>query len=139
MRKPTTLHPAEHYQTVFWHEPAVGTEFQDLLKTEYWTHVARQMRPFTVVKIVPEDLSYYAELLVTAVGPLSASMQVLREPLKITANQATGDNEFEIKWVSPTRKFGVVRKSDGSMLKDGFETKERADTWRRDHSKVMAA
>ena len=46
--------------------------------------------------------------------------------------------EFEVGWGGPAHKHRVIRKSDRSPVKTGFDTREQAEQWVRNHMKAVA-
>jgi hypothetical protein len=119
-----------------------GTEFADLLKPEYWSHIAQKLRPHTIIKVIPEDGSYWAELLVLSCDRLWAKVHVLRhhdltevdaDP-EATASRLAG---FEILWKGPTKKHVVIRKADGMIIAEAIQTKGEAQLWLDGHLKTI--
>lgn len=140
MQVPTKLTPADYAVTVYFHSPEFGVSLKDIQKPEYWVHVARQLRPGHRIEVLASDETYWAMLIVRAVGRTEAVVQVLQE-VKLGKSEAPADAEspFEIKWRGPTKKFSAVRKSDGAVVKEDMQTREQADQWLKNHLKTMAA
>lgn len=137
------LHLTQHALVDYTHTVSEGTEFADLLKPEYWAHVAQKLRPHTLIKVIPEDGSYWAELLVLSCDRLWAKVFVMRHydlTEAIENDEATASRlvEFEIQWKGPVKKHVVIRKSDRSILAEGIQTKGEAQLWLDGHLKTIA-
>lgn len=136
---------AELVRLIFAVTPEHGTDFDDLLKPDYWAHVAQQMRIGSVIEVRPEDGSYYAELFIRDCGRLWAKVAVLR---KIDFADAAAesleaeDPSFSVAWHGPHAKHVVFRMKPGGgkeILRDGFDTKDAASAWLSQHLMALAA
>lgn len=121
-----------------------GTPFEDLIKADYWAHVAQKFRPHTIIKVVPEDGSYWAELLVLSCDRLWAKVFVMRHyDLQAvdadSAAVASLADGFEVLWKGPMKKHVIVRKADGAILQAGIQQKTEANLWLTEHLKTIAA
>lgn len=140
MIKPTKLHTAEHSVVVYHHCPEEGVTLADVIKSDYWTHVAPQLRIGHRIEIMAPDGAWWAMLLVRAVGRHEAVVQALQHVvLGQAAEVSPADVPYEIKWRGPARQFGVIRKSDGEVIKDQFAVREHAALWLTNHMRSMAA
>lgn len=138
------LHLTQHATLDYTHDPREGTAFEELLKPEYWAHVAHKLRPQTIIKVTPEDGSYWAELLVLSCDRLWAKVFVMRNyDLQAVAADpasiATLADGFEVQWKGPTKKHVVIRKSDSTILQEGIQQKADAQLWLTEHVKTVAA
>lgn len=138
--KPTKLFSAEHAVVVYYHAPEFGVSLDDTLKPDYWTHVAKSLRVGHRIEMMAADGSWWAMLLVRAVGRHEAVVQALQhvelgEPVSVEI----ADSAYEIKWRGPARKYGIVRKSDGEVIREDIPVKEQAVQWLQNHMKSMAA
>lgn len=138
--KPTKLLLAEHALVLWHHVPEFGVTFDALLERGYWAHVAKSLRVGHRIEVMAPDGAWWGNLLVRAVGPNEAAVQPLQfVQLGAAETVASADMPYEVKWRGPARQFGVVRKDDGSVVKDGFQIKEDAARWAVNHLKAMAA
>lgn len=112
---------------VFRVTPEVETPLSAILDPAYWAHVSAKMRPGDLLQVMPEDLSYFAELIVRDAGNLYAKVAVLHHVVFNKAEEVKTPEGYEIRWRGPKCKFGVVRGND--VLKDGFLDKGEAKTW----------
>ncbi len=133
---------AQYARNVWLASPAEGQEFTDLLKPDYWAHVASQLRPMDQIDVYPEDMSYYARLVVTETGVGAARVVPIIMPVALAREESeelkkSVLDDYNVKWVSPSRKYGVIRKSDGERVRDGFADKESAMQWAAGHAKTL--
>lgn len=124
---------AEFKRNAWRASPANGETLEDVMKPEYWTHVAAQLRPLDRIEVVPEDMSFFAELLVTKCDRLFAKTVVithvpLTEEAKPAAKPVPAGNgvEYKVEWKGGA-KFCVIR-SDGEVISKGHAAKEDAQT-----------
>lgn len=123
-----------------------GTPFEEILKPEYWAHVAGSGRviPRNKICAMPEEGHWYAELIVLQVGQNWIKVQPLPGyPVALgeDASVEPDSNEFpgyEIKWRGPVHKFAAIRLSDGEPVKIGFSTRQAVRLWLTEHMKAMA-
>ncbi len=117
---------------VFRATPEIDTPVSAMLDRGYWAHVSANLRPGDKIEVIPEDFSYFAELIVIDAGKLYANVRLLRneplsEPIKVKAG-------YDIKWAGPYAKFRVVRGKD--VLQEGFADKSDANAWLENHVKA---
>jgi len=75
---------------------------------------------------------------VRAVSRVEAVMGIIRENhFGNAANIAVESLPYERVFRGPSVKWSVVMKSDGSVLKENFQTPEEADRWMVAHQKAM--
>lgn len=136
----TRLKQAEQYCTAYAAVLPHDQSLDDALNPEYWANVAATLRQHDTIRIIPEDGSYFAELLVLDAARGYAKVKILRHVL---LDEPVGDAEAPlidlfVKWDGPHNKFTVIRKSDGEKLKTGFVEKTSAQRWLDDHLASMA-
>ena len=110
-----------------------GTTVADMLKRDYWAHVAQRMRPGTKIAVLTEDKRLYAEFIVFALGSTWAEVRQLGTEInvdKLVAGSGVAD-DFIIRDLGLIKKWGVIRVSDGREVKaDGsLETEDAARAW----------
>jgi len=138
--KPTSILAAEHAVVVYFHSPESGVGLDDILKPDYWTHVATRLRPGHRIEVLSDDGTYWAMLIVRAVGKHEAYVQALQHvALGQPAVAAGPESPFEVKWRGPARRFGVIRKTDKEIIKEDFQLREHAELWVKNHMNSMAA
>lgn len=139
--RPTVLQIREHANAVFYHMPETNIPFETILDPSYWAHVAAKMKAGNEIRVDAFDMSWSACLKVRWADRVSAKVGVIAHAQFEAIDEAemTAETPYEVKWRSPTRKHGVIRKSDGQVLKDGFETKPAAHLWAGNYFRNMAA
>jgi hypothetical protein len=127
----------EHKQPFYTVTAPVGTTREAVLMPAFWTHVAKRMVAMSEIRIMPLDGAWYGIYLVLYADAIQAKLVELSfHDLGGVAVDAGG--EFYVKWGSPAVKFRVLRTSDDSVLKDGFDKKEQAERWMVDNLKRAA-
>ena len=139
---PTRLKHAEYVRSHYRIEPIAGASLNDVCAPDYLGHVAAQLRPGDLLEIMPECMSWYAEAIVVDATKLSARIQPTLGPVSIDAGeQVLASDIFAARWISPTARFGVVRKADDQLMAKQFPTKADAEQWiaQRVGMKVVSA
>lgn len=138
--KPTKLALAEHTVVTYYHVPEFETSFEDVLEPDYWAHVAPSLRQGHRIELLSADGSWWAMLLVRAAGKHEAIVQELQHvELGKSVQPEIESAAFEVKWRGPSRKFGVIRVSDGAVVKEDIQTKEGAAKWLSNYVQNLAA
>ena len=120
-------------------EPDV--EIDDMLRPEYWTHVAGSTfrGELNYIHVLWKDKSRLAKLYVIDYNNLYASVKVVeyfdfRKPEAETAKEESKIKEIEkpaarftVKWSGPNTKFKIIRVSDDAVMADNIKTKEEAE------------
>jgi hypothetical protein len=128
---------------VLWNEheivPEAGTPFERVLEADYWANIAAKMRAGDTLIVMPDDGAWRAELLVWDVGHNYAQVsQVWKaERPQFAAAPGLSEDDFEVSFAGPIKKWRVIRKSDRAELKDGLPTRPSAEGWRDDHRKAL--
>ena len=131
-------------QDMIVHPPA-GTTLLDLQRPDYWTHVARLLRPYDRLEVRFADGRGWAELLVRVVEPRAVVVHVLRSEIFCTA---AGEPLAEV--VVPDGYKVALRGAKGwiiTRLSDGEDipteqvqkTKEAAAVWLSAYLRKLAA
>lgn len=128
------LTEAEFSRVVWSAIPESGTTLADMVKPEYWAHVAKFLKPGARIEIQPEDNSWFAELYVRAVKEQSAVVQVLRAVTFDEAPQASASAPAYFAKFSGAAKWRVYRASDNAVMAEKLDTREQADAWIADNA-----
>lgn len=122
--------------------PPVGTPLEHLLKPEYWSHVRGRFAQFAagaIVRAMPKDHAWWAELLVTQAGQGFARVTLLRDvKLDPAAAAPLVPPGYDIHPL-PSGKYRAVRLQGGVVLSDKCQTFEDALKVVRDDIRVLAA
>lgn len=142
--KPKKLHEAdftltESAQVFNTVTPPVGTTREDMLQPIFWSHVASRLRPMTEIRAMPKDGAWYGLYLVLYADRTQAKVKELGFwPVAEQAESVPETQDYEVKWISPPCKFGVIRKADREPVKDGFASKEDATRWLIQYARTTA-
>lgn len=118
---------------------SAGTPYKDVLRPDFWTHVAAKLKKWSKVTVIPEDGAYYAELLVVMTSKTDVVVkQLLFMQLEATQEVVVDSKDYRIDFGGPAVKWRVTRKNDRKVVKDGFENTELAKAWLRDYEKAVA-
>ena len=149
MQKLNDLYPADQVRNNWQIRPEVGVMIDDITQPEYWANVANKMTVGDEISVFAKDATYFAKLLVLAVSDRSTGQTVRAQWAKVfVLNKVNiGDAEtaitfdeikYDLKWRG-IAKFSVVRKSDKSILQDGFSSRNDAAKWANAHETTVAA
>lgn len=122
----------------------VGVSVDDALDPEFWAHVGKKLRPLDTIRLQAADRTFIAETVVISAGPGFAKLKLLAK-YELVADVAaleaeeSGESAFTVKWDSPSTKWAVIRKSDKVKLRDGFATKEDAQSFALNHQRAVLA
>ena len=115
----------------------VGTTIDDVLKFEYWAHIAENMKPYDHIEVRAEDDSWLAYLIVRRVERSAAVVHLLHHyEFDAPARSVGPALVHEVQWKGPQRRFAVVRLSDAALIKDEFATKDEAGRWLREYERT---
>lgn len=137
---PQGLKGAEFASTTHSATPEAGTPYSRVLEPTYWALVSQNLRPMDEIKVIPQDLAYYAHLLVISVSKMDVFVKEISkvdfEPVK---TEESDQGEYLIKYAGPLAKHRIIRKKDNQVLVENISTKEEARRWIAEHEKAIAA
>jgi hypothetical protein len=136
---PGRLQNAAHYYASYAVVLPFGLSFEDALKPEFWAHCAPKLRQHDLIRLIPEEGTYFAELLVLSSGRGFVNVKTLRH-VSLGAEDLDASNVsdlVEVKWRGPHSKWSIVRNSDSTVLKEGIV--EKADALREAAGYAKAA
>lgn len=138
-RGPTSLQLANYYSARYAFHAPVGTAPSDPLNPGYWAHVAKRLRPWDEIVVIPEDGSWRAVYFVRAVGRAEAAVAMIEcREFGTGAEISKTDIPYYVKWGGPSVKHRVHRKDTNDVVKDGFQTAEQAQLWISNHIRATA-
>jgi len=123
---------AEYVRHAFRVTVPVTVSYQETLDPTFWGHVASKLTVGDKIEIVPEDFSWYAEVIVRACSRVHAAVGAItfKEFHSKKENKpASADPDFSIDWKGPQRKYAVIRLADKEVIKDGFASREDGAAW----------
>ena len=134
----------EYARNIWRALPEEGVTIKDIVKPEFWAIVSTDLKRTDKIEVLPEDGSWYAELLVRDVGNGWAKVGILNhiEFHSVAVQSAMEDmfKDHEIKWKGPNvNKFCIVRKTDGEIIRRGYENQAEAIAALAEHLKTTRA
>lgn len=129
---------AEFQRNVYLASPAAGVTLDDMKKPDYWANLGHILRPGDRIEVLPEDFTFFAELIVRDAGQLFAMVETLR---CVTFDGEVAPVEagaYRVQWAGPAHKFRVVRTSDGAVIQTGFPNKGAALRYAQNMEPVAA-
>jgi hypothetical protein len=113
---------------------------EEALEASAWAHAGMFLRPHDTIRLIPQIGRDYIVLLVLDAGRGFAKVKLLAHiPDETNAVEETEpQSDLLVKWISPSLKFGVIRRSDNVRLKDGMENRRDAQRWADDHIAALA-
>lgn len=120
--------------------PNAGTSLEDILAHGYWASVARNLGVGDRIDVLPEDFTFFAQLLVRAKSHDGATVVLLQNTdlTGVEVNEGAADEYggHRIAYSGPSLKWTVTRLANGKkpeqLLRDGFESREDARTYAKD-------
>jgi len=134
VRKPTNIEEAVAARNIWQVKPEIAVTVKDLLKPDYWAHVARRMRAGDRVEAVPDDRHYFAEFFVLAASSNWAKLVLLREVTIIEDNEKIETEGFMIAFAG-AHKWRVTRGEE--ILSKGHDDKDSATKWLAENMKEL--
>lgn len=138
MKIPTQIQNVAHYRRSFLIPVPHGQTIEDLLKPEYWMHVASSLTPGDHIEAQPEDGAWWAEFLVMDVAKAAARLEVLNRREFELNDEEFEHPSFAIKWAGIGEKHQVIRLSDKVVVSKGHKRKVDAARWLQSHMAAMA-
>jgi len=125
---------AQYRRTVHFAEASHLVTPKDIIKPEYWAHVAPLLRARDRVEVYSEDGTWYAELMVTFVPEKSVTKPQNWASVKLMRLVDLAKDEdvkelpkgFTSKFLNPNQRWGIIRASDGSVVVDKKPSQKEA-------------
>jgi len=136
---PKRFKQAEYQRNIFEAVPPAGTKYEDVLKPEYWVHVAYMLKIRDRIEVIADDFSYFAELIVTGSGQLWVNVEELRFT-KLGGYKVEDDAAhagYEVKFSGVVDKWVVLRGTD--VMHRGSDTEKQARSWMNNHVRQTGA
>ncbi len=115
-----------------------GVSEDDILRPEFWAHVAGKIRPCDEIIVVPDDQKFRLHLFVTDAGKQWVKVEKIGR-IDFKTADAAPDASHAVKWRGPVAKWSVIRKSDGAVIRDRLESDDAAQQYARDLDRTLAA
>lgn len=117
-----------------------GRTINEILDPSYWALMAYRMTIYDQIEARAEDGAWIAYLIVTGVDRTWARVAVDRVLTLTTSDVAATQaamQKHKVEWKGPQYKYAVIRLSDDAKVKDGFQNKEDAGAWMREHERTV--
>lgn len=141
----TRFGQADYARNIWLAKPDHQTDPKDLLKPEFWLHVAAVVKVLDRIEVIPESGEYFAELIVVDQSKTSLRVRLLRfVPLiegsgaETTGEDVSNDPDFEVAWRGGA-KWTVLRKVDKVMIYRDMPSRDAALAKLAEHVKAKAA
>jgi len=136
-----SLKLAETVRSVYQITATAETKPEDLVKPEYWTHVARKLRMGDRIEVMAADATWYAELRVMEVGrkeSFGARLAFTLPPVQLSNEHLLPAlNDYE------ARPFGsswqVYKSGSADPVKTDLPNQSSAIKWIESQRKALAA
>jgi hypothetical protein len=129
---------AEHTRQDFTCNAADGTTVEDILKTEYWSHVGALLQPLDRIEVRHEFGSWIAECVVLSCGKNWAKLKLLQKyDLEVIA-KSDDSLEYRIEHKGAQHKWSAIRIRDNEIVQSGFQNKSAAEGWLKNHEAATA-
>lgn len=129
---------SEFHRTCWSVTPDAGAKLEEVLAPHYWAHVNKMLRVRDHIEVMPNDQSWYAELIVRSVGPAGPVLAILnhveftvKEAPKVKKAEkveAESDGPYVVKF-GGADKWRVIRKVDNEVMSKGHANREEAEAW----------
>jgi hypothetical protein len=130
--------PAGHVYNSWEADIGAETTREMLRAPTFWTHYSQQFKARDLLVCVREDGAWEAWLRVRSVEKNEVVVdEILFHEYSNDVPLASA-GEYETRWRGPAAKFGVLRKADGALIKDGFYPKDTAVTFMKTLAKAAA-
>lgn len=146
LKKPVSLHGsrfklAEHDRNVWSVELDNETDVKEIADPGFWAHVAQKLRRGDRIEMYPENLSWFAEMIVSDSGPTWAKVQPLRivELAAVAIPEILLDNgRYKIDFAGKNEMYRITDNSTRKVLKSKCKTSLEAQNWLNDYQRSLA-
>jgi hypothetical protein len=126
---------ASYARNIWCAVPDAATPFEDILKPEFWAHVAFKMKPTDRIEVNAEDGAYFAELMVIDAGKAYAKVALMRK-VEFTKHEVAADSDEFTVTHNPHKKWRVIRVADKTVMAEELPTKADGLAWIANHKKA---
>ena len=137
---PTRMKLAENERQDWIVNAELSHTVEDLTNPGYWAHMASLLTPYDHIEVRAEDGSWIANLIVIQTDRSWAKvMLVSKFNLLETEVAPSSMAKHKVEWKGPQHRFAVIRLADQVVVRSGFQNKDEANSWMREHEKVISA
>jgi len=96
-----------------------GVPFEVAMRSNYWAHHVRTLRPLDRIEMMAEDGSWEAEARVMFVGQAEVKLsELFYKDHGSSGVEDVKDQNYAVKWKGPVAKFCVVNVETGDVIKN---------------------
>ena len=143
---PTELQQGEFALLTWVVTPEIGTTIETVLKPEYWSHVAKSLKPWHRIEVRDPGFGWIAYLRVKDAGAqwanvhLEGIVELARKAAPAVPPLEMPDtSDFEIKWRGPVARWSIIRVVDKVTMVENIKHKDEAIVWLRSYLAKVAA
>lgn len=114
-----------------------GTDPKTLLKPDYWANCVKGIKPLDTIEAFSEDASWEALYRVMFVSPIEVRLSPIYEVRHGADEETVTSDTYEVAWKGPMRKYSVLMRATGEVIKEGFHPKSMAETFMLQHMKSL--
>lgn len=135
---------AEQVRTVYCATAEAGVTFKQMLETDYWAHIARQLKAYDLIECRSDDGTFWGLAVALEVGRNWAKLHQLQyvaldtKDVAQTRTAKEADAAYRVEWKGPVKKHTVIRNKDDAIVHEGAASKNDAQAWLNDHLKTVA-
>jgi hypothetical protein len=121
-----------------------GTTIEEVANPAFFAHIAHKVSPYDVIRVLSDDGTIYAELLVRSVGRAWVATQPLHwvnlttVDVELTQAQQNERSGYLVVHKGPHLKWCVVRRTDSAMIHEGDASEEACNSWLGDYLKATS-
>lgn len=146
LKKPVSLHRsrfklAEQDHNIWSVELENETPLTVVADPAFWAHVSQSLRRGDFIKIFPENLTWFAELIVTDCGNTWAKTQPLRMvelEAAIIPEILLENGRYKIDFAGKSEMYRITDNASKKILKSKFKTSLEAQNWLNDYQRSIA-
>lgn len=137
--KQSRFHQGEAMIKTMCAVPETGTKYEDLFDPTYWTSVSHLLDIGYMIRVVPEDGKYLADLYVASTGIGGVRVKEFYFKAWDEAYEAPASilTQYETNWGGPHHKWRVVRKADQYVEQAKFANESDANRWLADNADAL--
>jgi len=114
-----------------------GTSRAEIEDGRYWAHVAGQVSVFSEIRVICEDGSYYAKLLIVFKNGTDIKLHCLAYTELDAVEELDEEGEFFVKSCGAVLGWCIVRRDDGHRVKEKMPTQAAALRELSDYLKAL--
>lgn len=115
----------------------VGTRREDIIDRRLWAHVATQIQNYAEIRVICDDGSFMARVLVTFKNGSDLRLKELEYHDLDKIEDLAAHPDYEVKSRGAVLKWCIVRKSDGANIKESLPDQETALRELADYLKAL--